>query len=410
MGMLMLGAGLQGTLIALRATLEGFAPFVTGVVMSAYYMGYIGGSIGTPRLMQRVGHIRVFAALTAVASVAILLQAMLVTPVFWGVLRLASGVCFAGIYVVAESWLNDRASNENRGTLLALYMLILYGGLGGGQYLLVTADPTGPMLFILTSAMISLAVVPMSLSAQHAPDFKIPRKIRFGEMYRLSPMGVVVVVASGVVTGSLFSMGPVYAQAIGLERSEIATFMGVSIIAAVLTQLPIGRWSDRTDRRTVFIFVCVLATIAAIAAGIVGTGSKWLLYVLAAAFGGIVLSLYSLAVSHINDHLAADQIVSASSSVVLLNGMGSVAGPLFVSLMMKYFGPPAFFFSLAALIASLVLYAMWRKGRRSAVPEALKVPFINAQPQAASGQMVAQAAQEAAVAHAGTVQSDRARP
>lgn len=408
MGVLMLGAGLQGTLIALRATLEGFPPFVVGVVMSCYYVGYIAGSAGTPLLLQRVGHIRVFAALTAVASVAILLQAVLVTPLFWGVLRLASGVCFAGIYVVAESWLNDRATNESRGLLLGVYMLTLYGGLGGGQYLLVTADPAGPMLFVCTSVLISLAVVPMSLSVQRAPDFHVPRKIRFADIYRLSPMGVVGVVIAGVVTSSLFSMGPVYAQLSGLDHSEIAMFMGVSIIAAMLTQLPVGRWSDRTDRRTVLIIVCLLATIVAIAAGMIGTLSKRVLFVLAAAFGGIALSLYSLAASHINDHLDPDQIVSASSSIVLLNGLGSIAGPLFVSLMMKSLGPPAYFFSLAGMVASLVAYAAWRKWRRSAVPEELKVPFISAQPQAASGEMMAQIAHDAALANTSTRDDEEA--
>lgn len=403
MGMLMLGAGLQGTLIGLRATMEGFMPFVTGVVMSCYYVGYIGGSVWTPVLLQRVGHIRVFAALTAVASVTILLQAAFVTPIWWGALRLVSGLCFAGIYVVAESWLNGRATNENRGTLLALYMLTLYGGLGGGQYLLTLADPAGPMLFLLISVTISLAVVPMSLSVQRAPEFEIPRKIRYREIYRQSPMGVVAVIISGVVTSSIFSMGPVYAQLSGLDPSEIATFMGVSILAAVITQLPIGRWSDRTDRRTVLIAICLIALVAAIAAAIIGTESKAILFILAAAFGGIALTLYSLSVSHINDHLAADEIVSASSAVVTLNGLGSIVGPLIVSLMMKYYGPPAYFFSLAGMLGSLVLYAAWRKIRRAAVPTYFKLPFINVQPQAVSGQMMAQVAHDAAVASADDV-------
>ena len=406
MGMLMLGAGLQGTLIGLRATMEGFMPVIIGVVMSCYYVGYIGGSVWTPVLLQRVGHIRVFAALTAVASVTILLQAAFVTPIWWGALRLVSGLCFAGIYVVAESWLNGRATNENRGTLLALYMLTLYGGLGGGQYLLTVADPAGPMLFLLISVTISLAVVPMSLSVQRAPEFEIPRKIRYREIYRQSPMGVVAVIISGVVTSSIFSMGPVYAQLSGLDPSEIATFMGVSILAAVITQLPIGRWSDRTDRRTVLIAICLVALVAAVAAAIIGTASKALLFILAAAFGGIALTLYSLSVSHINDHLAADEIVSASSAVVTLNGLGSIVGPLIVSLMMKYYGPPAYFFSLAGMLGTLVLYAAWRKIRRAAVPTYFKLPFINVQPQAVSGQMMAQVAHDAAVASA---QEDQAR-
>lgn len=402
MGVLMLGAGLQGTLIALRATLEGFAPDVTGVVMSCYYVGYIAGSVGAPTLLQRIGHVRTFAALTALASIAILLKAAWITPLSWSALRLVSGISFAGIYIAAESWLNDRATNDSRGMLLGAYMLTLYGGLGAGQYLLVAADPRGPTLFLFTAVLISLAVVPMSLSARRAPEFHVPRKIRFREIYHLSPMGLVGVVVAGVVTSSLFAMGPVYASLIGLDHSEIATFMGVSIIAAMLTQLPIGRWSDRTDRRNVLIVVCLLAAIVAIAAGTIGTLSKGVLFVLAAAFGGIALSLYSLAASHINDHLDPDQIVAASSSIVLLNGLGSVAGPVVVSTMMRQHGPPAYFFSLAGMLASLVLYAAWRKWRRSAVPAALKVPFVSAQPEVTSGEMMAQVAHDAALAHAHT--------
>jgi MFS family permease len=276
--------------------------------------------------------------------------------------------------------------------------------LGGGQYLLTVADPGGPMLFLLISVTISLSVVPMSLSVQRAPEFEIPRKIRYRELYRQSPMGVVAVIISGVVTSSIFSMGPVYAQLSGLDSSEIATFMGVSILAAVITQLPIGRWSDRMDRRTVLIAICLIALAAAMAAAIIGTASKAILFILAAAFGGIALTLYSLSVSHINDHLAADQIVSASSSIVTLNGLGSIVGPLIVSLMMKFFGPPAYFFSLAGMLGSLVLYAVWRKIRRAAVPLDFKLPFINVQPQAVSGQMMAQVAHDAAVATADDAQ------
>ena len=218
MGMLMLGGGLQGTLLSVRASREGFATILIGLVMSCYYVGYIGGSLGTPRLIQRVGHIRVFAALTAVASVTILLQAVYVAPAPWAVLRLVTGFCFAGIYVVAESWLNDRASNENRGALLAVYMMVLYVGLGGGQFLLNLADPLSLRLFIMTSVLISLAVLPMTLSVQHAPAHEVPQRIGYRELFRGSPLGVIGVMLSGMVTSSMFSMGPVYANLIGLAR------------------------------------------------------------------------------------------------------------------------------------------------------------------------------------------------
>jgi len=398
MGLLMLGAGLQGTLIGLRATLDGFAPLVVGVVMSCYYVGYVGGSVGTPRLVERVGHIRVFAALTAVASVVILLQAVIVTPFAWSVLRALSGFCFAGIYVVAESWLNDRASNANRGTLLALYMVVIYVGLGAGQFLLNAADPAGPLLFVLISVLISLAVVPMSLSVQRAPEFSIPRKIALSDLFAASPLGVVGVFMSGVITGSIFSMGPVYAQSIGFDARDISVFMAAGILAAVCTQLPIGRLSDRIDRRTVLIAVCLLGVFAALGGALFASQAKWLLFLSAAVFGGMALTMYSLCLSHINDHLHADQIVSASASVILLNGAGSIAGPLIVAFTMQWFGPPMYFFSLAGIVFALMAYGLWRKGQVAPVPVEQKVPFVNAQPQAVAGQMLADATHEAAVA------------
>lgn len=398
MGLLMLGAGLQGTLIGLRATLDQFPVVLTGAVMSCYYIGYIGGSVCAPQLVQRVGHIRVFAALTSLASVTILVQALFVTPFVWALLRIASGFCFAGIYVVAESWLNDRASNSNRGGALAMYMLVLYIGLGGGQFLLNLADPAGATLFILVAVLISLAVVPMTLTVQRAPEFDIPHKIGIAELYRASPMGVVGVTASGMIASALFSMGAVYARLIGFDAHDIATFMGVSILAAVLTQLPIGRLSDRVDRRSVLIVVCLLAAGLAAAAAAFGVMSRTLLFVLAASFGGIALTLYSLSLSHINDHLRPEQMVSASGVVILMNGVGAIAGPLLVAALMERFGPAAYFWSLAALVGSLALYAIWRKGRRPAVAAEHKVKFVTTQPQAASGQMIGAIVQDAAVA------------
>ncbi len=399
MGVLMLGAGLQGTLIGLRATLEGFAPSVTGIVMSCYYLGYIAGSVGAPRLMQRVGHIRVFSALTAVASATILLQAAFVSPVLWSALRIVSGFCFAGIYVVAESWLNDRASNLNRGTLLACYMLVLYIGLGSGQFLLTVADPRGPLLFLLIAVLISLAVVPITLVVQRAPEFEIPRKIRFADLFHVSPLGVVGVIVAGLVTSSVFSMGPVYAQLSGLSTGEIATFMSVAIFAAAATQLPIGRLSDHMDRRNVLVIVCVLSACIAICAGGYGAMSRPMLFVFAAAFGGFGLTLYSLSLSHINDHLAADQIVSASGSVILLNGLGSIVGPITIAVLMNRFGPPAYFFALAGTVGGLAMYGLWRKSQRAPVPVAMKFPFVNAQPQTTlTGRILADIAHDAALA------------
>jgi MFS family permease len=296
MGVLMLGAGLQSTLLGLRATLDGFPTLVTGVVMSCYYVGYVLGTVIAPPLLRQLGHIRVFATLAAIASVAILVQGCFVNPLTWGAMRLLSGLCFAGIYVVAESWLNDRASRANRGRLFAVYMLILYVGLGAAQFLLIVSDPRTPTPFMLVSVLISLAMVPIVVSAQPVPEHAAPRMVRLRDLYRNSPLGVVAVTVSGLTSAIIFSMGPVYARLSGLETTSVAAFMAVSILAAVVTQYPVGRLSDRIDRRTVIAGVCTLAMIVAGSIVAFPEMPHAVFLTLAALFSGFALTLYSLSV------------------------------------------------------------------------------------------------------------------
>jgi len=387
MGILMLGAGLQGTLLSLRATLEGFPTPVTGAIMSCYYVGYLLGTLTAPRLLRQVGHIRVFAALAAIASAAILVQAAFVHPVVWGLMRLVSGLCFAGIYVVAESWLNDRASHANRGSLFATYMLILYVGLGAAQFLLVLANPRAPTPFMLVSVLVSLAMVPIVISARKTPEIAVPSKVRYRDLYRNSPLGVVAVTASGMISSIIFSMGPVYSRLSGHGTAGVAAFMAVSILAAVLTQYPIGRLSDRMDRRTVIAIVCALATIIAGSVATLGPLPRGAFLLLTALFSGFALTLYSLAVSHVNDKLEPTQMIAASSSLLMLNGGAAAIGPVLAGSLIAAFGPPAYFATLATLTGLLTLYDLWRKVRGKPVPLAQKGPFISAHPQGLTGQI-----------------------
>jgi MFS family permease len=381
MGVLMLGAGLQGTLLGVRATLEDFPTAVIGVVMSCYYIGYLLGTITAPRLIRNVGHIRVFAALAAVASAATLTQAAFIYPVAWGAMRLMTGLCFAGIYVVAESWLNERATRANRARLLAVYMVVLYVGLGAAQFLLILSDPRTATPFMLVSALISLAMVPIALSAQPAAAVVVPRTVRYRDLYRNSPLGVVAVTVAGVITSIIFSMGPVYARLRGLETTGIATFMAGSIFAGVLTQYPIGSLADYMDRRLVIAGVCALATVVA-ASIVVFVGMPHALFLaLSALFSGLVLTIYSLGISHVNDRLEPAEMVAASSALLLLNGSAAVIGPVLASSLMASYGPTAYFSALATLSGALTMYCLWRKIRRGAVPAAQRGPFINAQPQ-----------------------------
>jgi MFS family permease len=330
-------------------------------------------------MLRQIGHIRVFAALAAVASATILVQAAFIQPFIWAVMRLTSGVCFAGIYVVAESWLNDRASQTNRGRLLAVYMLVLYVGLGAAQFLLVLANPSTATPFMLVSVLISLSMVPIAVSAQQVPQPALPRKVGYGELYRNSPLGVVAVSVSGMISSIIFSMGPVYARLSGLGNSGIATFMAVSILAAVLTQYPVGRLSDRTDRRTVIAAVCTLATIVATCVVVFGSLPRLVFLLLAGLFSGFALTLYSLSVSHVNDKLEPAQMVAASSALLRINGTAAAAGPLLAGSLIHAFGPRAYFGTLATLTAALTLYDLWRKARRGPVPREQKGAFINTQ-------------------------------
>jgi MFS family permease len=388
MGVLMLGAGLQGTLLGLRATLEGFPTPVIGVIMSCYYVGYLLGTFGAPQLVRKVGHIRVFAALAAVASASILVQGSFVNAVPWALMRLVSGVCFAGIYVVAESWLNAGASRSNRGTLLAVYMLVLYIGLGSAQFLLVLVNPSTLTPFMLVSVLISLAMVPIVVSSHHSPETTVPLKVRYRDLYKNSPLGVVAVTVSGIISSTIFGMGPVYAQLSGLGTSAAGAFMGVSILAAAFTQYPIGRLSDRMDRRTVIAIVCTIATLAAGSIVAFPHMPHGVFLTVAAIFSGFVLTLYSLAVSHVNDKLEPGQMVAASSALLSLNGTAAAVGPFLAANLIARFGPQAYFETLATLTGALTIYDLWRKTRRSPVPAAQKGPFITAQPQGMTGQIV----------------------
>jgi MFS family permease len=380
--LLMLGAGLQATLLGVRATLEGLSTFATGAVLAAYYVGFVVGSIAAPVLVRRVGHIRVFAALTATAAAAILVQGAYFGTWTWTVLRAVSGVCFAGIYVVAESWLNDRADSRSRGVLLASYMIVIYLGLGVGQFLLSFGDPRRSVLFMLVGILISLAVVPMALTAQRAPDFAVPRRVSFRELLAISPLGAAGALFTGATAGTLFSLGPVYAARSGFDTAAVATFMASSILPAIALQLPLGRWSDRIDRRNVLVAISIGAAAAAAAAFQLGSASP-ALFAAVAAYGGLSLTAYAVCLAHVNDHLHPTQMVAASATVLLANGIGSALGPIAVSAAMELFGPRAFFGSVIVLHVTFALYALWRKHMTDAVPSLEKTRFVSASPQAA---------------------------
>jgi len=364
----MLGDGLQGTLLAVRADQEGYSATTTGLIMSSFYVGFLSGSIMTPRIVLQVGHIRVFAALAAMASAAILVHAVFLHVGVWVGLRLISGFCFAGLYVVAESWLNDRATNKTRGKLLSLYMLVTYIGVGLGQLLLNLADPQGYPLFVLTSVLISIAVVPLLLSASASPRFEESVNIKIKELFELSPLGVFGMFIEGFVTATFFALGPVYAQRLGLTLKEISYFMAAAMVGTVILQWPIGALSDRFDRRLVLTIVVLLTALAAFACVPLSAKSTAIMLLAVAVFAGLALPLYSLCLAHTNDHLVATQMIAASGTLVLISGLGAVAGPLLVAAMMDKFGNQSFFISIGIAYLFTGAFALYRMTQRPATP------------------------------------------
>ena len=368
MALVMLGNGLQSSLLGLRATLEGFPTAVTGIVMSGYFAGFAAGSMLTPKLVARVGHIRVFAALASLASIVALAHVLWITPASWGVMRLATGFCYAGIYVVAESWLNDRAANEARGQLLSVYMVVLLGGAAGGPLLLNLADPGGITLFILVSVLVSLGLIPMLLTTGPAPRFEAVVKVRLRELYRVSPLGVIACGGMGMANGALMGLGAVYAEKIGLSVAEISLFVGGALLGGVLWQWPIGWLSDRLDRRWVLIGTTFLAAIWAALAVPISAVSVPGLLVLILLFGGAHLPMYSLGIAHTNDRLKPEQMVAASSGLILVAGTTAALGPLSAAAVMSWVGPNGFFWFLAAVHTVIGLFAVYRTAQRPAPP------------------------------------------
>lgn len=360
---LMLGNGLQGTLLGVRAQLEAFPTAATGLVMSSYYVGFLAGSSLVPRALQRVGHIRVFTALTSVASAAVLVHLVLLHPLSWMGTRLVSGACMAGLFVVAESWLNDRATNATRGKLLSLYMVVQMGAMGTGQLLLTTADPAGFSLFVLVSVLVSLAAVPMALTAKPGPRFAELAHIRLTEVLRAAPLGVVGSIGVGLAHGAVFGVGAVYARELGLSIPQVSVFMAVTIFGGVALQAPIGHLSDHTDRRRVIAGVALAAAaLAALGAQTAAPGIG--LLILMAAFGGLTIPLYSLCIAHANDYLAPEHMVAASGSLILASGAGSALGPFTAAVLMAFLGPSGFFVTLGVVHVLIGAYACYRITRR----------------------------------------------
>lgn len=368
MGLSSISNGLQGSLLGLRANFEDFDTSTTGFIMSGYFAGFLLSSVLTPRMLERVGHIRVFAAFASLASVSPLIHGMMVDPYVWFAGRMVTGFCFAGIFIIAESWLNDRATNETRGVLLSIYMIFNVGGMGMGPLMLNLSHPMAVDLFVLASVLISIAMIPLLLAASSAPSFEAPEKLSVRALYKLSPLGVVGMVGVGMSNGALVGMGAVYADGIGMSIVQVSILISLVFLGSVLLQFPIGILSDKFDRRLVITVVTLAAAALTGVGAVMSLNEPTSIMALFCLFGGLSFPMYSLCLSHANDRLNPKQMVAASSTLLLAAGVGAIGGPPGVSFAMNYLGPNGFLWFFAVIHGAVGLFAIIRMSIRAATP------------------------------------------
>ena len=360
-----LGHGLQGTLVGVRAVIENFSYISIGIIITGYYIGFLSGSLIIPHFLKNVGHIRVFAALASLASIAILLHSIFINPFAWFFIRILTGLCLAGISVIMESWLNDKADKETRGGLLSVYMIITFTFIGIGSLLLNLSDPAKFDLFVLVSIFLSFALIPILLTSSNPPSFENPKRLNFTDLYKLSPLGFVGALLVGLAHGTIFGLGAVYAKTNGLDNLQVSLFIVIVTIFGALFQWPIGFVSDKIDRRVVLVLVTFIASVICILVIIFSYLSIILLYIFLALYAGMSLPMYSLVIAHTNDYLQPDEIVAASSAIVALVGCGAIFGPTTASYFMTILGPNGFFIFLFIVHLALGLFGVYRMAIRT---------------------------------------------
>ncbi|KIC22665.1 MFS transporter [Leisingera sp. ANG-Vp] len=367
--LLMVGNGLQGTMLGVRGDLEGFSSLEMSLVMAAYFVGFLGGSRLAPEMIRRVGHVRVFAALASFISAVMILYPILPNTVAWGLGRVVIGFCFSGVYVTAESWLNNAADNSNRGKALSLYMIVQMIGIVTAQGLIQIGDPGGYEAFIIASILVSISFGPILLSISPTPAFDTTKPMTLKELMKISPLGCVGMFLLGGVFSAQFGMSAVYGTAAGLTLTELSIFIATFYVGATVLQYPLGWMSDRMDRRVLILFVALIGGGASVHGFMFGTDFKMLL-VAAFFIGGLSNPLYSLLIAYTNDYLDHDDMAAASGGLVFINGLGAIAGPVITGWLMgdAVLGPAGFFAFIGALMFVMAAYAAYRSTQRASVP------------------------------------------
>ena len=369
MGFIMLAHGYQGSLLGVRAVQEDFGLIATGFMMSGYYVGYFIGAKTIPVFILRVGHIRVFAAFASIASIVILFHSILIHPFTWFILRVVTGISMVSIYTIAESWLNDRATNKNRGSVLSIYMIVLYGSMGIGMFFLNFSKPENFQPFILVSLFMSLALIPILLTKRKAPTFKKITGMSLKELYKTSPLGMVGSIFYGTVQSALFSLLAVYASSMNFTIFEISVVTFLLAVSGAVAQFPIGKLSDKFDRRLVIVYSTFGAAFFALCAifasrqmylpGELATSKLWF-YVSLILFSFCSLPMFAIIFAHTNDFITKEKFVAAGASLQFAFGLGAISGPFLCSVFMDLVGSNGYFIFLIIFHSLIGIFAIHR--------------------------------------------------
>jgi MFS family permease len=385
---LLAGNGLMSTLTPLRANLEGFSHLAIGAMGSFYYAGFVAGCLAGPRVLARAGHIRTFAVAAALTAATVLLQSLLVAPAAWFLIRAAFGFCAANVFMALESWLNARATNQTRGRVLGAYVIVNLTFLMLGQWLLLLASPSGFKLFSVAAIAYICCLVPVGLTQlpQPAPQPVPPLRVR--RLMRMAPVGVAGVITVGLANGAFWTLAPVYAQTLGFHTSGVAAFMSAFIVGGALIQIPLARFSDRLDRRWLMALACAAAAIfgvALAALGRLGIKTPALLYPTAFLFGAAMLPLYSLSIAHANDRMLRSEFVEASATLLLINALASVLGPMLAAVITARAGMPSLFLYTAAMHLAMTVFTVVRTFSMWPAPGTSREHYVAVPQQASPG-------------------------
>ena len=381
--LLLLGVGLLNTLIPLRGQSLGYTVTMVGALTSVYYVGYFIGTFTLPPLIHRIGHIRAFAFCTALVAALVLVQAIGTAYWLWLVLRILQGLALVGLYAIIESWLNVAAEPRHRNSVFSVYMMLNLSALAlAQQFLRIEAEPF--VLFSVVAILICIATLPVAATRQLQPQIHSIPKLNVRRLFRLVPTALTAAFVSGLVMGALWGLLPLYARGIGFASADIGTYMSVTILGGVALQWPLGRLSDRQDRRVALAQISAVAALVALVSLLLPGDNHLLGMILVFAFGGMSFSVYPIAVAHLVDYLPREELLSASSSVLLVNGIGSALGPLLAGVLMNMLQPWLLFAWFAALNGLLAVYAAYRYAtrRREAVADRHYVPMVRTTPSA----------------------------